>query len=51
MRYSIQPREQKCMKRNGFLSFVRNFSNKYGKNLINSVAKTGTDAAKLLVKS
>ena len=32
MRYSIEPRERRCIKGYRFLSFARNFGNKYGKN-------------------
>ena len=32
MRYSIEPRERRYIKRYGILSFPRNFGNKYGKN-------------------
>ena len=31
IRYSIEPRTRKCVKRYGFLSFMRNQSDKYGK--------------------
>ena len=31
-----------------FLSFVRKFGNKYGKKLMDTTTKTGTDAAKKL---
>ena len=31
MRYSIEPRERRYIKGYGFLSFAKNFSNKYGK--------------------
>ena len=32
MRYSIEPRERRYIKGYGFLSFARNFGNKYGEN-------------------
>ena len=32
MRYSIEPKFRKYMKGYGFLSFVRKFGDKYGKN-------------------
>ena len=32
------------------MSFARNLSNKYGKQLLDTAAKTGTDALKLLPK-
>ena len=37
MRYSIEPRERRYVKGYVFLSFARNFGNKYGKQLV----KTG----------
>ena len=43
MRHSIEPRERRYIKRHGFLSFAKNFSNKYGKKLMNTVIKTGTN--------
>ena len=43
MRYSIEPRERRCIKGYGFLSFARNFGNKYGKKLMNTAIKTGTN--------
>ena len=33
MRYSIEPRERRCVKGFGFMSFARNFSDKYSKSL------------------
>ena len=47
MRYSIEPRFRKYVKGYGFLSFARNFGNKYGKKLMDTVTKTGMDAAKI----
>ena len=41
MRYSIEPRERRYIKGYGFLSFAKNFSNKYGKKLMNTAIKTG----------
>ena len=43
MRYSIEPTERRYIKRYGFLSFAKNFSNKYGKKLMNIAIKTGTN--------
>ena len=43
MRYSIEPREIRCVKGYGFMSFARNFVNKYGKKLMNTAIKTGTN--------
>ena len=39
MRYSIEPRERRYVKGYGFMSFARNFNDKYGKSLRN-VSKT-----------
>ena len=36
MRCSIEPRERRYIKGYGFLSFARNFGNKYGKKLKNT---------------
>ena len=36
MRYSIEPRERRYVKGYGFMSFARNFGNKYGKSMISS---------------
>ena len=47
MRYSTEPRFRKYDKGYGFLSFARNFSNKYGKKLMDTATKTGMDAAKI----
>ena len=44
MRYSIEHRERRYVKGYGFLSFARNFNDKYGKYLRNAsktFAKTG----------
>ena len=43
MRYSIEPKKRRYVKGYSFLSFVRNFGNKYGKKLINTAIKTGTN--------
>ena len=43
MRYSFEPRERRYIKGYGFLSFARNFGNKYGKRLMNTAIKTGTN--------
>ena len=50
MRYSTQPKFRKYVKRYGFLSFARKFSNKYGKKLMDTATKTGIDAAKTASK-
>ena len=43
MRYSIEPREIRYIKGYGFLSFAKNFGNKYGKKLMNTAIKTSTN--------
>ena len=43
MRYSIEPKERRYVKGYGFLSFAKNFGNKYGKKLMNTAIKTGTN--------
>ena len=50
MRYSIEPRFRKYVKGYGFLSFAKNFGNKYGKKLMDTATKTGMDAAKIASK-
>ena len=50
MRYSTEPRFRKYVKGYGFLSFAKNFGNKYGKKLIDTATKTGIDAAKTASK-
>ena len=41
MRYSIESKERRYVKGYVFLSFVRNFGNKYDKKLMNTAIKTG----------
>ena len=43
MRYSIEPRERRYVEGYGFLSFARNFSNKYGNKLMNTAIKAGSN--------
>ena len=50
MRYSIEPKFRKYVKGYGFLSFAKNFGNKYGKKLMDTATKTGIDAAKTTSK-
>ena len=50
MRYSTEPRFRKYVKGYGFLSFAKNFVNKYGKKLMDNATKTGIDAAKTASK-
>ena len=46
--YSIEARKRKYVKGYGFLSFAKNIgknlSNKYGRKLVDSAKKSGTDA-------
>ena len=49
MRYSTEPRCRRYVEGNGFLSFARKFSDKYGKTLIDTATKTRIDAAKMLL--
>ena len=50
MRYSTQPKFRKYVKGYGFLSFARQFGDKYGKQLIDTATKAGIDAAKAALK-
>ena len=50
MRYSTEPKYRKYVKGYDFLSFARNFGNKYKKELMNIATKTGIDAAKTAAK-
>ena len=50
MRYSAEPRFIKYVTGYGFLSFAKNFGNKYGKKLMGTATKTGIDAAKTATK-
>ena len=43
MRYSIEPKERRYVKGYGFMSFARNFGNKYGKKLMNTAIKADTN--------
>ena len=47
MRYSIEPRERRYVKEYGFMSFARNFSDKYSKSLMDK----GIDASKIFAKT
>ena len=47
MRYSIEPRERRFVKRYGFMSFARNFSDKYSKYLMDK----GIDVSKRFAKT
>ena len=49
MRYSIEPRERRYVKRYGFMSFAGNFNDKYSKSLMDvskTFAKTAVKNAK-----
>ena len=43
MRYSTEPKYRKYVKGHSFLSFARNFGDKYGKRLMDNATKTGID--------
>ena len=43
MRHSLEPEYRKYVKGYGFLSFARNFGDKYGKKLMNTAIKTGAN--------
>ena len=47
MRYSIEPRERRFVKGYGFMSFARNFSDKYSKSLMDK----GIDLSKTFAKT
>ena len=42
MRHSLEPTYRKYVQGYGFLSFGRNFGDKYGKKLMNTATKVGT---------
>ena len=50
MRYSIEPRERRYVKGNGFLYFARNLNNKYGQKLADSAKNLQQMHLKLLAK-
>ena len=50
MGYSVEPRDRIYVKGYGFLSFAKNMSNKYGKNLVDTAKKCATDAIKTASK-
>ena len=59
MRHSLEPEYRKYIKGYGFLSFARNFGDKYGKSIVNSknvknlmdgATKTSKDFAKIVGK-
>ena len=50
MRHSLEPEYRKYVKGYGFLSFARNFGDKYGRKLMNTAIKTGKDFATIAGK-
>ena len=50
MRYSIEPREKRYVKGYGFMSFARNFSDKYSKSLMHASKKFAETAGKEILK-
>ena len=50
MRYSIEPRERRYVKGYGFMSFARNFSDKYSKSLMDASKKFAKIAGKEIFK-
>ena len=50
MRNTIEPKFRKYVKGYSFLSFARNFGDKYGTKLKDTTTKTGIDAAKTASK-
>ena len=50
MRYSIEPRERRYVKGYGFMSFARNFNDKYSKSLIDLSKTFANTAGKKILK-
>ena len=50
MRYSIEPRERRYVKGYGFMSFARNFNDKYGKSFRNASKTFAKTAGKEILK-
>ena len=50
MRYSIEPRERRFVKGYGFMSFDRNFNDKYSKSLIDASKTFAKTAGKKILK-
>ena len=50
MRYSIEPRERRYVKGYGFMSFARNFSDKYSKSLMHASRNFAKTAGKEILK-
>ena len=50
MRYSIEPRERRFVKGYGFMSFARNFNDKYSKSLMDTSKTFAKTAGKKILK-
>ena len=50
MRYSIEPRERRYVKGYGFMSFARNFNDRYGKSLRSANKTFDKTAGKEILK-
>ena len=50
MRYSVEPRERRYAKGYGFMSFARNFSDKYSKSLMDLSKTFAKTAGKKILK-
>ena len=50
MRYSIEPRERRYVKGYGFMSFARNFNDKYSKSLMDLSKTFAKTAGKKILK-
>ena len=50
MRYSIEPRERRYVKGYGFMSFARNFIDKYSKSLMDASKTFAKTAGKKILK-
>ena len=50
MRYSIEPRERRYVKGYGFMSFAKNFNDKYGKSLRNASKTFAKTVGKEILK-
>ena len=46
MRYSLEPTYRRYVQGYGFLSFARHFGEKYGKKIIDTTKKQGSEFAK-----
>ena len=50
MRYSIEPRERRYVKGYGFMSFARNFNDKYSKSLMDASKTFAKNPGKKILK-